>query len=284
MAESGSTSSQMNLLTPTVSNFSFEFDMNLYENEYKIISLCLRHSILTPAMSKTVMISHKVVGDLVNFIVEIDDKNRRFKIKIGEEEVQFSKADFCRMLELPIPSEVDNVTPVMIMEMFNYMGHHPPLMMVSKFRNSNISSVWGFLFTSLYRCLIGATTSVDQGNTVFYKIYHHVVYGSKVHIGEIIWEEFVKCFRKRLYGTLPSPRFWALITHHIYTKKNFQIPTSQPLFKAPFFKSPIFVKQPDFPRVCVITQMMADRIDDINEPTFIKYLAQIPLTTENQQP
>jgi len=90
------------------------------------------------------------------------------------------------MLELPIPTEFDNVTPGMILEMFNYMEHHPPLMMVSRFRNTNIPAIWSFLFTSLNRCLTGATTSVDQGNTTFYKILHHVVYGCQIKIGEIL--------------------------------------------------------------------------------------------------
>ena len=273
MADSGSTSSQAVLLVPTVSNFAFEFDLNLYEHSYKIMALCLRHSSLAPALSKTVTISQATVSEMVNK-ADLDKDNRRFKFILYGREFRFTKEDFCTMLELPIPEETDNVTPLMLLDMFNYMGHHPPLMMVSRFRNANVPAVWSFFFTALYRCLTGATTSVDQANTAFYKILHHLVYGSRINVGEILWDEFVKSFRKKAYGTLPSPRFWGLLTKFVYDRENFFIPHTEPLFKPPTFRTPVFVKTVDFPYVGVITSVMASRIEDALEPVFTDYTSQ----------
>jgi len=186
VAESGSTSSHETLLTPNISNFAFEFDLNLFEDQFKIMVLCLRHSSLAPALSKTVTISHQEVSDMINSVQDIDDKNRRYTFMIGGKEERFYKEDLCRMLKLPIPNKVDNVTPLMILDMFNYMGHDPLLMIILRFRNANIPSVWRFLSTALYRCLTGGTTIVDQGNTTFYKILHHLLYGSQINIGNIL--------------------------------------------------------------------------------------------------
>jgi len=253
-----------------MSNFVFEFDLNLYEHQYKIMALCLRHSSLAPALSKTVTISQATVSEMVNK-ADLDKDNRRFKFNLYGREFRFTKEDFCNMLELPIPAETDNVTPIMILDMFNYMGHHPPLMMVSRFRNANVPAVWSFFFTVLHRCLTGATTSVDQANTAFYKILHHLVYGSRINVGEILWDEFVKSFCKKAYGTLPSPRFWALLTQFVYNRENFLIPRSEPLFRPPTFRTPVFLKTVEFPSVGVITSVMASRIEDALEPVFTDY-------------
>jgi len=285
MTDSGSTSSQAVLLVPTVSNFAFEFDLNLYEHQYKIMALCLRHSSLAPALSKTVTISQATVSEMVNK-ADLDKDNRRFKFNLYGREFRFTKEDFCTMLELPIPEETDNVTPIMILDMFNYMGHHPPLMMVSRFRNANVPAIWSFFFTVLYRCLTGATTSVDQANTAFYKILHHLVYGSRINVGEILWDEFVKSFRKKAYGTLPSPRFWALLTQFVYNRENFFIPHTEPLFRPPTFRTPVFVKTVEFPSVGVITSVMASRIEDALEPVFTDYTShhEIPDVQIHHQP
>ena len=272
MADSGSPSSHAVLLTPTTSNFQFVFDLNLYEHDYKIMALCLRHSSLAPALSKTVTISHATVSEMVTK-ADLNKEGTRFKFKLDHRELRFTKDDFCSMLELPAPAEVDNVTPLMILDMFNYMGHHPPLMMVSRFRNANIPAVWSFFFTALYRCLTGNTTSIDQANTNFYKILHHIVYGSRVRIGDYLWDEFVKSFRKRTYGTLPSPRFWALTVEYLFNRENIYLPISEPTFKPPTFKTPVFIKTIVFPSVGVITYVMASRIEDALEPVFTEYTA-----------
>jgi len=160
MSDSEATSFQPALLTPATSNFMFDFDMDSYEEMYPIMVLCLKHSSVSYALSANVTISHKAVNDLVNS-VSIDDKNKRFAMKIGNSEVKVYKRDFCKILCIPNPEATDDITPLMMLKMFIFMGHTPELMMVTRFRNTNIPPFWGFLFSALYRCLTGVTSNPD---------------------------------------------------------------------------------------------------------------------------
>jgi len=152
MSDSEATSSQQALLTPATSNFMFDFDTDCYDEMYRIMVLCLKHSSVAYALSANVTISHKAVSDLVNS-ASIDDKNKRFYVKVGDNEAKIYKRDFCEILQIPTPEAVDDISSIMLLKMFNFMGHTPELTMVSKFRNTNIPPIWGFLFSALYRCL-----------------------------------------------------------------------------------------------------------------------------------
>ena len=64
--------------------------------------------------------------------------------------------------------------------MFNEMGHHPTLSVVSHFKKSNLPEVCRFFFGFILRCLARRIFGLDKAKLKFYTIIVGLYYGLNV--------------------------------------------------------------------------------------------------------
>jgi len=179
------------------------------------------------ALTYAPTISLSFVSDVFSSVV-LD--NNGYKVTINDKTFIISKYVFAEALRLPtLPDNTDVISSSQLIHMFHQMGISPFITAISQFRVKNLPYEWASVFSTLYKCLTGGVTGMDQANAAFYSILHSILYDSKVDIAEVLWTEFKNIFNKTGYNQLSCPLFWSILVEHICLKKNISFPTNDPI-------------------------------------------------------